>query len=174
MRHRIDLGDRSGATSIALFCIELVVCAARVQGSPPMRTRYDQFGKQMVRTAVIARGPVETDAEVPADTRRIDLWFNPAPDSAPRPFALETVAPHIREEQPLESTPAKEETAGAARPDAGSQQPTPAASYPANINVEALTLNMARMMEEGGRALAASSLHGLPSPECQCVEPTRS
>ncbi|APR84340.1 Hypothetical protein A7982_09689 [Minicystis rosea] len=48
-----------------------------------MRTRYDQFGKQMIRNAVIARGPVETDAEVPADTRRIDLWFNPGPDSDP-------------------------------------------------------------------------------------------
>lgn len=48
-----------------------------------MRTRYDQFGKQMVRSAVIARGPVETDAEVPTDTRRIDLWFTPGPDSAP-------------------------------------------------------------------------------------------
>jgi hypothetical protein len=45
----------------------------------PMRTRYDQFGKQMVRTALETRGPVETDAEVPADTRRIDLWFMPDP-----------------------------------------------------------------------------------------------
>jgi hypothetical protein len=48
-----------------------------------MRTRYDQFGKQMVRAAVMARGPVETDAEVPIEPRRIDLWFNPAPGSAP-------------------------------------------------------------------------------------------
>ena len=45
----------------------------------PMRTRFDQFGKQMVRTALETRGPVETDAEVPADTRRIDLWFAPDP-----------------------------------------------------------------------------------------------
>ncbi len=50
-----------------------------------MRTRYDQFGKQMVRTALETCGPVETDAEVPADTRRIDLWFipDPARDSVP-------------------------------------------------------------------------------------------
>jgi len=48
-----------------------------------MRTRYDQFGKQMVRTAVVPRGPAETDAEVPADTRRIDLWFNPSPTAVP-------------------------------------------------------------------------------------------
>ena len=41
----------------------------------PMRTRFDQFGKQMVRTALETRGPVETDAEVSADTRRIDLWW---------------------------------------------------------------------------------------------------
>jgi hypothetical protein len=45
----------------------------------PMRTRFDQFGKQMVRTALETRGPVETDAEVTADTRRIDLWFMPDP-----------------------------------------------------------------------------------------------
>jgi hypothetical protein len=45
----------------------------------PMRTRFDQLGKQMVRTALETRGPVETDAEVPADTRRIDLWFMPDP-----------------------------------------------------------------------------------------------
>ncbi len=44
-----------------------------------MRTRFDQFGKQMVRTALETCGPVETDAEVPADTRRIDLWFMPDP-----------------------------------------------------------------------------------------------
>ena len=43
-----------------------------------MRTRFDQFGKQMLRAALAARGPVETDAEVPpGDTRRIDLWFTP-------------------------------------------------------------------------------------------------
>jgi len=48
-----------------------------------MRTRYDQFGKQMVRCALPARGPVETDAEVPADTRRVDLWFMPDATRAP-------------------------------------------------------------------------------------------
>ena len=53
-----------------------------------MRTRFDQFGKQMVRSAVAARGSVETDAEVPADTRRIDLWFMPDPASAPAPDYL--------------------------------------------------------------------------------------
>ena len=45
----------------------------------PMRTRFDQFGKQMVHAALETCGPVETDAEVPADTRRIDLWFMPDP-----------------------------------------------------------------------------------------------
>jgi hypothetical protein len=43
----------------------------------PMRTPFDQFGKQMVRSAVDGCGSVETDAEVPAETRRIDLWFTP-------------------------------------------------------------------------------------------------
>lgn len=48
-----------------------------------MRTRFDQFGKQMVRSATDVRGPVETDAEVSTDTRRIDLWFMPDPSGAP-------------------------------------------------------------------------------------------
>jgi len=53
-----------------------------------MRTRFDQFGKQMVRTALETCGPVETDAEVAADTRRIDLWFMPDP-------ARESVPGHL-------------------------------------------------------------------------------
>jgi hypothetical protein len=55
-----------------------------------MRTRFDQFGKQMVRSALTSRGPVETDAEVPADTRRIDLWFTPDPpiEAAPADLGL--------------------------------------------------------------------------------------
>jgi hypothetical protein len=53
-----------------------------------MRTRFDQFGKQLVRSAVAARGSVETDAEVPADTRRIDLWFIPDPACEPVPGYL--------------------------------------------------------------------------------------
>jgi hypothetical protein len=52
------------------------------------RTRFDQFGKQMVRSAVASRGSVETDAEVPADTRRIDLWFMPDPACEPVPGYL--------------------------------------------------------------------------------------
>jgi len=42
-----------------------------------MRTRFDQFGKQMVRDALEGLCAVETDAEVPADTRRVDLWITP-------------------------------------------------------------------------------------------------
>ncbi|MEO7732519.1 MAG: hypothetical protein ABIY55_16240 [Kofleriaceae bacterium] len=53
-----------------------------------MRARFDQFGKQMVRTALETRGPVETDAEVPADTRRIDLWFMPDATRASVPDRL--------------------------------------------------------------------------------------
>jgi len=44
-----------------------------------MRTRFDKFGKQMIYKALYGGGPVETDAEVPTDTRRIDLWFMPDP-----------------------------------------------------------------------------------------------
>ncbi|MEO7731704.1 MAG: hypothetical protein ABIY55_12080 [Kofleriaceae bacterium] len=62
--------------------------AAACHGRRAMRTRFDQFGKQMVRTALEARGPVETDAEVPADTRRIDLWFMPDPARTAAPDQL--------------------------------------------------------------------------------------
>jgi hypothetical protein len=52
------------------------------------RTLYDQLDKQMVRAALEIRGFVETDAEVPADSRRIDLWFMPNPTLAPVPDYL--------------------------------------------------------------------------------------
>jgi hypothetical protein len=42
-----------------------------------IRTPFDRFGKQLVRDAVEGRCSVESDAEVPADTRRIDLWVTP-------------------------------------------------------------------------------------------------
>jgi hypothetical protein len=42
----------------------------------------------MVRSAIASRGSVETDAEVPADTRRIDLWFMPDPACEPVPGYL--------------------------------------------------------------------------------------
>jgi hypothetical protein len=45
--------------------------------APVTRTRFDRFGKEMVRDALEGRCSVESDAEVPADTRRIDLWVTP-------------------------------------------------------------------------------------------------
>jgi hypothetical protein len=68
--------------------IFFVFTLPRAMVAAPMRTRFDQFGKQMVRTALETCGPVETDAEVPADTRRIDLWFMPDP-------ARESVPGHL-------------------------------------------------------------------------------
>jgi hypothetical protein len=46
-----------------------------------MRTRFDQFGKQLLRRALEGRGVVETDAEVSVETRRSDVWFTPGSDS---------------------------------------------------------------------------------------------
>jgi hypothetical protein len=54
----------------------------------PMRTPFDQFGKQMVRAALDGCGSIETDAEVPAETRRIDLWFTPGETCASLPDYL--------------------------------------------------------------------------------------
>jgi hypothetical protein len=51
---------------------------AAVTGTP-----FDRFGKQMVRDALEGRCSIETDAEAPADTRRIDLWVTPREANAP-------------------------------------------------------------------------------------------
>jgi len=61
-------------------CVHLrffALASLRAMVAAAMRTRFDQFGKQMVRDAVEGRCFIETDAEVPADTRRIDLWVTP-------------------------------------------------------------------------------------------------
>jgi hypothetical protein len=47
------------------------------------RTPFDRFGKQLVRDALEGRCSIESDAEVPADTRRIDLWVTPREAGAP-------------------------------------------------------------------------------------------
>jgi hypothetical protein len=52
------------------------------------RTPFDRFGKQMARDALEHRCSVETDAEVPADTRRIDLWDTPREACASLPDHL--------------------------------------------------------------------------------------
>ncbi len=44
-----------------------------------MRSRFDQFAKQMIREGFAPGGAVETDAEVSPDARRIDVWFTPNP-----------------------------------------------------------------------------------------------
>lgn len=46
-------------------------------GGAVTRTRCDHFGKQMVRDALEGHCSIESDAEVHADTRRIDLWVTP-------------------------------------------------------------------------------------------------
>jgi hypothetical protein len=53
-----------------------------------MRTRFDQLGKLLLRHALAACGPIETDAEVLADPRRIDLYFVPDATREPIPDYL--------------------------------------------------------------------------------------
>jgi polyhydroxyalkanoate synthase len=71
--------------------------------------------------------------------------------AAPHEEAAPVSAPQL---PPVEPSTTKE-AAAAQQPDAGPQPPAAAEPYPANINVEALTMNMARLMEEGSRAFAA-------------------
>jgi hypothetical protein len=80
-----------------------------------MRTPYDQLGKQMVRNAVEHCGPVETDAEVPADTRKIDVWFMQDPAGEPVPDHLGVLGRIVGGSTTLEffhNTPGGDELAG--------------------------------------------------------------
>ena len=45
----------------------------------PVRTRYDQFGKDLLEKAFAPAAAVETEAEVTAERRRIDVWVLPDP-----------------------------------------------------------------------------------------------
>ena len=69
------------------------------------------------------------------------------PDSTLKPDAVPAAPTPIRTAaRPIESSPA------APVPAAGAP---PATTYPGNIDIEALTRNLARLVEEGGRAVAA-------------------
>jgi len=89
-KHRPSIKGRSSSAKLpVVFVANFFVFALRhAMVAAPMRTRFDQFGKQMVRTALEIRGSVETDAEVQAETRRIDLWFTPGETCASAPDHL--------------------------------------------------------------------------------------
>ena len=53
------------------------LASRRAKVAAVTRTRFDRAGKELVREALEGRCSVETDAEVPADTRRIDVWVTP-------------------------------------------------------------------------------------------------
>jgi hypothetical protein len=57
-----------------------------------MPNRFDLFGKEMVSTTLETCGPVVTDAEVPADPRKVDLWFMPDSTREPVPAYLGLLA----------------------------------------------------------------------------------
>src|SRR5258707_4939171 len=71
------------------------------------------------------------------------------PDSPTQSAVAPTVPMATRQ------SPQPVETPSAAPNPAAGAQPAPAAAYPDNINVEALTKNLVRLVEEGGRAVAA-------------------
>ena len=77
-----------------------------------MRNRYDQFGKQMVRTALEGCCTIETDAEVPAEARRIDLWLMLRDASASLPEhlgLLGTIASRASTLEFFHNTPSSDE-----------------------------------------------------------------
>jgi hypothetical protein len=54
--------------------------------------RFDYFSKDLVSTALETCGQVVTDVEVPADPRKVDLWFMPDPSREPVPAYLGLLA----------------------------------------------------------------------------------
>src|SRR5215467_4244832 len=70
----------------------------------------------------------------------------PTPMEAPPAPAVSTATRQAP--QPIEAAPVTPNPAAGV-------QPVPTEAYPANIDVEALTRNLARLIEEGGRAAAA-------------------
>src|SRR5215468_12621713 len=72
------------------------------------------------------------------------------PDSPAQPTGAQATPLAIREPPQPNEAPRV-----APNPPAGAQPAPPTATYPANIDVEALTRNVARLIEEGGRAVAA-------------------
>ena len=80
---KLDRVQRFWATCVHVRFFALA--SRRAMVAAVTRTRFDQAGKQLVRDALEGHCSVETDAEVPADTRRIDLWVTPREASAPLP-----------------------------------------------------------------------------------------
>jgi hypothetical protein len=72
--------------SSASFCF--VLALRRAMFAAVMRAQFDRFGKQMIRDALEGRCLVESEAEVPVETRRIDLWVTPLEASEPSPDHL--------------------------------------------------------------------------------------
>jgi hypothetical protein len=81
-----------------------------------MRSRFDQFAKQMARTGLAPGGTVETDAEVSPDAHRIDVWFTPNPDLPASTLThlglLGRIARAACTIEPFHQTPGGDETMG--------------------------------------------------------------
>jgi hypothetical protein len=54
-----------------------------------MRTRFDQFAKQMLAACLSEAGVVETERETSAEPQAVDIWFVPHEGRARRRFAVE-------------------------------------------------------------------------------------
>ncbi len=64
------------------------LASSRATVAAVIRTPYDQLGKQVTHDALEGRWSVVTDAEVPANTRRVDLWVTPNEASTSPPEHL--------------------------------------------------------------------------------------
>jgi hypothetical protein len=72
----------------ALVAVCFALARRRAMVAAVTRTRFDRFGKDLVRDALGDRYAVESDAEVPVETRRIDLWITPREPGAAQPDHL--------------------------------------------------------------------------------------
>ncbi len=119
--------------------------------TPPPRQPTDPQVREVTSLSV-----QEPSAKEPSEAPQADAQPEAAPEGGPSPTPLpQPAAPQAREEpSPAVQVPPAKQLPAAPQPDTA-VQPEPADAYPANIDVEALTVNVARLMEEGRRAAAA-------------------
>src|SRR5215467_6704505 len=134
------------------------------EAGPPRRRKLKAASKSLVACephdalpdspAQAAAAPAVSTAiqQAPQPIEAAPVTPNPAAAVQPTPMEASpapAVSTAIRQApQPIEAAPVTPNPAAGV-------QPVPTEAYPANIDVEALTRNLARLIEEGGRAAAA-------------------
>src|SRR5215471_3608859 len=133
------------------------------ESGPPRRRKLKAAPASLVACEPHDRLPDSPAQPTGAQATPLAIREPPQPNEAPRvapnpPAGAEPAQPTGGQATPLairEPPQPNEAPRVAPNPPAGAQPAPPTATYPSNIDVEALTRNLARLVEEGGRAVAA-------------------